>query len=46
MLGEGVSLLQPSTKTNLVLAGLAVFVSVMIEREYWKSKENNKESSF
>ena len=46
MLGEGTSLLQPSTKTDFVLAGLAVFVSVMIEREYWKSKENNKESSF
>ena len=46
MLGEGTSLLQPSTKTDFVLAGLAVFVSVMIEREYWKSKENNRASSF
>ena len=46
MLGEGTSLLQPSTKTDFVLAGLAVFASVMIEREYWKSKENNRASSF
>ena len=43
MLGEGDSLLQPSTKTDYVLVGLALFVSAMIEREYWKSKENDRE---
>lgn len=46
MLGEGDSLLQPSTKTDYVLVGLAVFVSIMIEREYWKSKENDREQLF
>ena len=44
MLGEGDSLLQPSTKTDYVLVGLAVFVSIMIEREYWK--ENDREQLF
>ena len=33
ILGEGTSLLQPSTKTDYILAGLVVFVSIMIERE-------------
>lgn len=46
MLGEGDSLLQPSTKTDYVLVGLALFVSAMIEREYWKSKENDREQLF
>lgn len=46
MLGEGTSLLRPSTKTDYVLVGLALFVSAMIEREYWKSKENDREQLF
>ena len=46
MLGEGDSLLQPSTKTDYVLVGLTLFVSAMIEREYWKSKENDREQLF
>ncbi|WP_461810646.1 hypothetical protein [Faecalimonas sp.] len=45
ILGDGTSLLQPSTKTEYILAGLAVFVSGIIEYQYWKVRESDKEPS-
>lgn len=45
ILGEGTLLLQPSTKTEYVLVGLAVFVSGMIECKYWKARESDREPS-
>ncbi|WP_461811774.1 hypothetical protein [Faecalimonas sp.] len=45
ILGDGTSLLQPSTKTEYILAGLAIFVSGIIEYEYWKARESDRGSS-